>query len=90
MNGEGPSSPASGDSSSALPAAITPSITLIPIKQVSRESERKHFIFILSYDCTFHVRERDGCICARIGASDIAIYSCICANLISPEFLAVA
>lgn len=42
MNGEGPSSPQSGDSaiassslSAGLPTNITPSITLIPIKQVS-------------------------------------------------------
>lgn len=41
MNGEGPSSPQSGDSTVAssslptgLPTNITPSITLIPIKQV--------------------------------------------------------
>ena len=41
MNGEGPSSPQSGDSavassslSAGLPTNITPSITLIPIKQV--------------------------------------------------------
>lgn len=42
MNGEGPSSPQSGDSaiassslSAGLPTNITPSITLIPIKQVN-------------------------------------------------------
>lgn len=41
MNGEGPSSPQSGDSaiassslSAGMPTNITPSITLIPIKQV--------------------------------------------------------
>ncbi|KAM3968146.1 uncharacterized protein ACR2FA_006029 isoform 1-T1 [Aphomia sociella] len=45
MNGEGPSSPQSGDSavassslSAGLPTNITPSITLIPIKQASRSS----------------------------------------------------
>ncbi|KAL0839761.1 hypothetical protein ABMA28_016400 [Loxostege sticticalis] len=45
MNGEGPSSPQSGDSavassslSAGLPTNITPSITLIPIKQASRAS----------------------------------------------------
>ncbi|XP_030025421.1 zinc finger protein ztf-16 isoform X3 [Manduca sexta] len=45
MNGEGPSSPQSGDSAIAsssltagLPTNITPSITLIPIKQASRAS----------------------------------------------------
>ncbi|XP_050672318.1 zinc finger protein ztf-16 isoform X2 [Leptidea sinapis] len=81
MNGEGPSSPQSGDSaiassslSAGLPTNLTPSITLIPIKQASRASPSEGGVITSTHGDTALLPSQLVCTFCSITFPDSTLY----------------